>query len=61
MTKLKIMLIKSPIGSIPNHRANLRGLGLSRIRQSVLRENTPNIRGMIAKVIHLLQVEEVKK
>lgn len=56
---LKITLVKSPIGSIPNHRANLRGLGLSRMNQSVLREDTPCIRGMINKVNHLIRVEEM--
>lgn len=57
--QLNITLVKSPIGSIPNHRANLRGLGLSRINQQVSREDTPCIRGMINKVRHLVRVEEV--
>lgn len=57
--KLQITLVKSAYGRLPNHRACLQGLGLRRINQVVLREDTPCIRGMIQKVIHLLSVEEV--
>ncbi len=59
MKKLKVTLKRSPIGSKPVHRANLDGLGLRRPNQSRVLENTPAIRGMIKKVIHMVEVEEV--
>ena len=59
MTKLKVTLKKSVIGSTESQRATVRGLGLKRIRSSKLLINTPAVRGMIKKVIHLVDVEEV--
>ena len=59
MTKLKVTLKKSVIGSTEKQRATVRGLGLRRINHSTTLNNTPAIRGMIKKVIHLLDVEEV--
>jgi large subunit ribosomal protein L30 len=59
MTKLKVTLKKSVIGSTESQRATVRGLGLKKIRSSKLLINTPAIRGMIKKVIHLVDVEEV--
>lgn len=56
--KLTIKLVKSPIGALPNHRATIKGLGLSKIRQQVLREDTDCIRGMVAVVSHLVEVTE---
>lgn len=56
--KIKVKLIKSPIGSIPKHKATLRGLGLRKINQQVELEDTPAVRGMVKKITHLLQVEE---
>lgn len=58
-TKLKITLKKSPIAAQPNHKECVRGLGLRRIQHSVVLENSECVRGMIAKVNHLLLVEEV--
>jgi large subunit ribosomal protein L30 len=57
--KLRITLRRSSIGSIPRQREVLRGLGLRRISSSVLREDTPAIRGMVAKITHLVEVEAV--
>jgi large subunit ribosomal protein L30 len=57
--QLKITLRRSRIGSSPRQRAVLRGLGLRRINSSVLRPDDPAIRGMVTKVIHLVEVEEV--
>ncbi|MFC5992682.1 50S ribosomal protein L30 [Pseudonocardia hispaniensis] len=57
--KLKITQVRSVIGSKQNQRATLRSLGLRKIRQSVEREDTPQIRGMINMVRHLVTVEEV--
>jgi len=60
VNKIKIKQVKSSIGSLPNHKLNLKGLGLKRIGHSVEREDTPAIRGMIKKVIHLVELEGVK-
>ncbi|MGQ0480183.1 MAG: 50S ribosomal protein L30 [Pseudonocardia sp.] len=58
-TQLKVTQVKSTIGSKQNQRATLATLGLRKIRQSVVREDTPSVRGMIATVRHLVTVEEV--
>jgi large subunit ribosomal protein L30 len=60
MTQLKVTLRKSTIGQPERHAENLKGLGLRRIGQSRLLENTPAVRGMVKAVIHLVQVEEVQ-
>ena len=59
MTKLKVTLVKSVIGSNQKQRATVRGLGLRKINQTRILNNTPAIRGMVKKVIHLVTVEEV--
>ena len=59
MTKLKVTLIKSTIGSTGSQRATVRGLGLRKIRSTKVLKNPPAIRGMIKKVIHLVEIEEV--
>jgi large subunit ribosomal protein L30 len=58
--KLKVTLNKSTSGILPNLKLCVKGLGLRRIRHSVIVQDTPCIRGMINKVDHLLLVEEVK-
>jgi large subunit ribosomal protein L30 len=45
--KVKVTLVKSPIGSKQQHRASVRGLGLRRMHQSVVLTDTPEVRGMI--------------
>ena len=55
---LKITLIKSRFGRIAKHNGCLQGLGLKRINQTVIRENTPCVRGMINKINYLIRVEE---
>ena len=60
MAQLKITQVKSKIGTKRNHRESLRTLGLRKIRQSVVREDTPDVRGLIHTVRHLVAVEEVK-
>jgi large subunit ribosomal protein L30 len=55
---IKITLRKSPIGYNRKQREVLRGLGLRRMNQSVVRKGSPCIRGMVFKVKHLLEVEE---
>jgi large subunit ribosomal protein L30 len=59
MAKLKITQIKSGIGGKRNQRETLRTLGLRKIRQSTIREDRPEVRGMIHHVTHLVTVEEV--
>ena len=59
MTKLKVTLKKSVIGSTESQQATVRGLGLRKIRSTSVLKNTPAIRGMIKKVMHLIEVEEI--
>ena len=54
--KLKVTLTKSMIGLSPKQEATVRALGLRRIRQSVRHDDSPTVRGMIAKVTHVLSV-----
>ncbi len=56
---LKITLVKSPIGYNSRQKATVKSLGLRRMQQTVLIGDAPHIRGMVAKVRHLVQVEEV--
>ena len=56
---LKITLVHSTIGSKPAHRATVKTLGLRKIGQSVVREDTPGNRGLVNAVRHLVTVEEV--
>lgn len=60
MAELKITQAKSGVGGKQNQRDTLRTLGLGKIRSSVVREDTPEVRGMIRAVAHLVTVEEVK-
>lgn len=57
--KIKVTLIKSVIGTIEQHRACVRGLGLRRVNHSVLVLDTPENRGMINRVNYLLKAESV--
>jgi large subunit ribosomal protein L30 len=54
--KLKITLTKSLIGLSPKQEATVKALGLRKIRQSVAHDDTETVRGMIAKVPHVLKV-----
>lgn len=56
--EIKVTLIKSHIGKPTKQRAVLNGLGLTKVNKSVILKNTPEIKGMINKVSHLLKVEE---
>lgn len=58
MAKLKITLVKSLIGRPQDQRVTVRTLGLTKTNRSVIREDTPQVRGMVDKVGHLLKVEE---
>ncbi len=57
--KLRITLVRSPIGFSYRHKATIRALGLRKIRQTVEQNDTPVIRGMLAKVARLVKVETV--
>lgn len=59
MAELKVTQIKSAIGTKPKHRGTLRALGLGRIGKSHVLPDRPEIRGMIARVPHLITVEEI--
>ena len=58
---LKIKLIKSPIGYKPKAKATVAALGLKKLNQSVVKPDTPQIRGMLDKIGFLISVSEVKK
>lgn len=57
---LKITQLRSLIGRKENQKRTMKALGLKRIRHTVVHQDTPQIRGMIAKVDHLVSVEEVQ-
>lgn len=59
MTELKVTLVRSKIGIKPKHRGTLRALGLGRIGSSNVLPDRPEIRGMLARVPHLVHVEEL--
>ena len=61
MAELKVTQVRSAIGSKPEHRGTLRALGLGRIGKTHTLPDRPEIRGMIARVPHLITVEEVQE
>lgn len=58
MAKIKITLVKSPIGYNKNQRAIADSLGLKKLQSSVVQEDTPDILGKVHKIAHLVKVEE---
>jgi large subunit ribosomal protein L30 len=58
--KLKITQTKSTIACLKNHIANIEALGLHKVGQTVIHNDTPAIRGMIFKVKHMVKVEEIE-
>ena len=56
--KIQVTLVRSPIGYEKSQKATVKALGLSKINQTVEKDDTPVIRGMINKVSHLLKVDE---
>ena len=60
MAQLKVTQLKSGFGGKQNQRDTLRSLGLKRIGDTVVKEDRPEIRGMVNAVRHLVSVEEVK-
>jgi len=59
LKKLNVMMTKSKNGRLKSHQECLKGLGLRKIRQSVVVFDTPENRGMINKVSYMLKIEEV--
>ena len=59
--KLRVTLVKSPIGNQNTQRLTVKALGLLKMNQTVTHPDNPSVRGMIFKVIHLLKVEEVQE
>jgi len=55
---LRITLVKSAIGYSKRHKATVRALGFKRLHQTVEQVDTPALRGMLAKVNHLIRIEE---
>jgi large subunit ribosomal protein L30 len=58
--QLRITLVRSPLGNTLKHKATVRALGLHRLHQIVVQADTPQLRGMLAKVAHMVTVEEVQ-
>ncbi len=56
--KLRVTLVRSPIGFTKDQKATVFALGLHRLHQTVEHADTPAVRGMLTKVIHLLKIEE---
>ena len=59
--QLKITLVKSYVGRPEAQRKVLRGMGLGKVNRTVLLNDTPEIRGMIRKVVHLVAAVEVEE
>ena len=56
--QIQVTLVRSPIGFQPKHRETVRGLGLKRMHQTVVLEDTPSVRGMVNRVDYMVRVEE---
>ncbi len=61
MAKLRISCSRSPIGYPEDQRLTLKSLGLNKLNQSVVREDSGSLRGMILKVRHLVTIEEASQ
>ena len=57
--QLRITLVRSALGYSLKHKATVRAMGLTRLHKTVVQADTPQLRGMLAKVGHLVTVEEV--
>jgi large subunit ribosomal protein L30 len=57
-SRLRITYVRSVIRGVETHRRNIRALGFRKLYQTVVHDDTPMIRGMIAKVQHLVKVEK---
>jgi large subunit ribosomal protein L30 len=59
MAKLRIKWVKSAIGYPKDQKATIRALGFHKLQHTVVHDDQPSVRGMIRKVSHLVQVEEI--
>ncbi len=59
--KLRVTQVRSAVGRPKRQKETVRALGLKRLRHAVVKEDRPEIRGMISKVAHLVEVEEVSE
>jgi len=59
MAKIKVTLVKSVIGCKKDQIATVKALGLKKIRDEKVHDDTPQIKGMVSKVCHLVKVEEI--
>ena len=57
--KLRITLVKSPIGAVPKHKATVAAMGLRKLNKTITLPDNPATRGQIQQIRHLLKVEEV--
>lgn len=60
MNKVVVTLYRSPIGRTQHQKRIVQGLGLRKMNQKVVHDDTPSIRGMVAKVPHLVRLETVE-
>jgi large subunit ribosomal protein L30 len=58
--EIRITQIRSTIDAVPKHKLTIQALGFHRTYQTLVKKDTPQIRGMIQQVRHLVKVEEVK-
>ena len=58
--QIRITQIRSIIGAVPKHKLTIEALGLRRTYQTIVKNDTPQIRGMLKQVRHLVSVEEVR-
>lgn len=59
--KLEVTLVRSLIGLSPKQEATVKALGLRKIRQTVVHDDTPTVRGMISRVVHCVTVKEASR
>ena len=59
--RLKVTQVRSAVGRLQRQKDTIRALGIKRMHHSVIKDDRPEIRGMIAAVAHLVEVEEVSK
>lgn len=60
-SQIEIKLVRSPNGALPRHRETVKGLGLRRMHQVVVVEDTPSIRGMVKQIEYMLSIKQVGK
>ena len=58
--QIRITQVRSIIGAVPKHKLTIEALGFSRTYQTIVKKDTPQIRGMLHQVRHLVRVEEVR-